>query len=104
MERVNDVQVKRSQMNSLVMDYLLAEGFKEAAERFRVESGIQMSRLTTGSAAENVAFLDQRIAVRQAIEEEGHILKAIRLINKHHPELLDKNRTLFFKLQVSWCS
>ena len=99
MELLNNVQLKRSHMNSLVMDYLVAEGFKEAAERFNVESGVEMSRLAAGPGAENSLFLDQRIEIRQAVEE-GHILKAIRLINKYHPELLDQNRTLFFKLQV----
>jgi len=93
MERVH---VKRSQMNALVMDYLVAEGFKEAAERFNVESGVEMSRLA--GASEDMAMLDQRIEVREAAES-GKMLDAIRLINKYFPELLDSNRGLFFKLQ-----
>lgn len=100
MDRLSNVQLKRSQMNTLVMDYLVAEGFKEAAERFKVESGVEMSRPASGPGAGNTVLLDQRIAIRQSVEE-GHILKAIRLINEYHPELLDQNRTLFFKLQVS---
>lgn len=99
MARLDDVQLKRSQMNSLVMDYLVAEGFKEAAEKFKTESGVEMSRLACGPGVENNSLLDQRIEVRHAVEE-GDILKAIQLINRYHPELLDQNRSLFFKLQV----
>jgi len=86
-------------MNAIIMDYLVAEGFKEAAEKFKVESGVDMSRLT--DPEEDMDHLDHRIEVRQAVEE-GDILQAIRLINKYYPELLDENRGLYFKLQVSF--
>jgi len=87
-------------MNVLIMDYLVAEGFKEAAERFKVESGVEMSRIgaTCSSGPETVLLLDQRINVRQAIED-GQVLEAIKLINKFYPELLDENQSLYFKLQ-----
>lgn len=90
--------MKRSQMNLLVMDYLVAEGFKEAAERFKAESGVEMTRIGC-DAAETPELLDQRIEIRVAIEE-GRIIDAIKLVNKCYPELLDANRTLYFKLQV----
>lgn len=39
------VHLKRSEMNALIMDYLIHEGFKEAAERFGEEAGIPPSIL-----------------------------------------------------------
>lgn len=99
MEKLNNIQLKRSQMNVLIMDYLVAEGFKEAAERFGVESGVEMSRITGSNGPESALLLDQRIEVREAIEE-GKIQEAMKLINKYYPELLDENRCLYFKLQV----
>lgn len=41
----NSMQLKRSEMNELIMDYLVHEGFKEAAERFREEAGIEPANL-----------------------------------------------------------
>lgn len=42
---LNSMQLKRSEMNELIMDYLVHEGFKEAAERFREEAGIEPANL-----------------------------------------------------------
>lgn len=42
-ENLDSMQLKRSEMNELIMDYLVHEGFKEAAERFREEAGIDLS-------------------------------------------------------------
>ena len=68
-----------------------AEGFKEAAEKFRMESGVQPSI--------DLDTLDDRIKIREAIQQ-GHIQDAISLVNSLHPELLDNNRYLYFHLQV----
>lgn len=69
----------------------LPEGFKEAAEKFRVESGIEPSV--------DLDTLDERIRIREMILK-GQIQEAIALINSLHPELLDTNRYLHFHLQV----
>lgn len=90
---------KRSEINKIVMDYLVAEGFKEAAEKFKLEAGIEISRLNNDALSETDEQLDQRIEIRAAIEE-GNISGALWLINQHYPELIDHNRCLFFKLQV----
>lgn len=74
----------------------LTEGFKEAAEKFRMESGIEPSV--------DLDSLDERIKIREMILK-GQIQDAIALINSLHPELLDTNRYLYFHLQVpltSW--
>lgn len=67
------------------------EGFKGAAEKFRIESGIQPSV--------DLDTLDERIKIRDAIQN-GKIEEAIQLVNNLHPELLDCDRYLFFHLQV----
>lgn len=68
-----------------------SEGFKEAAEKFRMESGIEPSV--------DLDSLDERIKIREMILK-GQIQEAISLINSLHPELLDTNRYLYFHLQV----
>ncbi len=71
--------------------FCLTEGFKEAAEKFRMESGIEPSV--------DLDSLDERIKIREMILK-GQIQDAIALINSLHPELLDTNRYLYFHLQV----
>lgn len=115
MDKVNNVHIQRADMNRLIMNYLVTgdvwlvhqclkvtrswlrdtacvtEGFKEAAEKFRVESGIEPSV--------DLDSLDERIKIREMILK-GQIQDAIALINSLHPELLDTNRYLYFHLQV----
>lgn len=67
-----------------------SEGFKEAAEKFQVESGID-----TGV---DLSTLDNRILIREAINN-GRIQESINLVNQLHPELLDNDRYLYFHLQ-----
>eukprot|EP00064_Thunnus_orientalis_P022970 superscaffoldBa00008249_g23194 len=72
------------------LTFLSREGFKEAAEKFRMESGIEPSV--------DLDSLDERIKIREMILK-GQIQEAIALINSLHPELLDTNRYLYFHLQ-----
>ncbi len=67
------------------------EGFKEAADKFGVETGICYPY--------DSESLNERIKIREAIEV-GNIESAISLINNLHPELIDNNRLLAFHLQV----
>lgn len=97
MDRLNNMPLNRTQMNALIMDYLVAEGFKEAAGSFKAEAGMEMARIS--GEPENPVLLDERIQVRTAIEE-GHITQAIKLLNEYYTELLDGDRVLYFKLQV----
>lgn len=39
-DSMDSLPLRRSEMNELIMDYLVHEGFKEAADRFREEAGI----------------------------------------------------------------
>lgn len=90
MERLEGLHIQRADMNRLIMNYLVTEGFKEAAEKFQMESGIKPSV--------DLDTLDDRIKIRDAIQN-GRIQDAIAMVNKLHPELLDNDRYLFFHLQ-----
>lgn len=69
----------------------ITEGFKEAAEKFQQESGIDPSI--------NLNTMDDRIKIRDEIQS-GRIEEAILLVNKLYPDLLDNDRHLYFHLQV----
>lgn len=69
---------------------LFEEGFKEAAEKFQAEAGVEPSvELNT---------LDNRILIRDAVQS-GRVQEATHLVNQLHPELLDNDRYLYFHLQ-----
>lgn len=72
------------------MNYLVIEGYKEAAERFARESGI----LPGGE----LEAIEERMQVRSAIQR-GDISEAIDRINDLDPELLDRHPRIAFHLQ-----
>ncbi len=82
----------RGAMNRLIMNYLVTEGFKQAAEKFQEEAG-----LPPAGAAE-MGDMDGRIRVREAVQA-GRVSEAVALVQQMHPELLDDDRRLFFLLQ-----
>uniref|UniRef100_H2ZKG2 CTLH domain-containing protein n=1 Tax=Ciona savignyi TaxID=51511 RepID=H2ZKG2_CIOSA len=90
-EDMGNMHIESAIMNRLVMDYLVTEGFKEAAEKFEEEAGV--------SSGTDLTALDARIQVRDAILA-GSIELAVSMINELHPELLDNNRILLFYLQL----
>lgn len=82
--------IQRVSMNNLIMNYLVTEGFKEAAEKFQQESGVDPTV--------ELNSLDDRIRIRDAIQN-GRIQEATDLVNQLHPELLDNDKYLYFHLQ-----
>ena len=82
--------IPKSRDDRLIMDYLVTEGYKEAAEKFRIESGTQPSI--------PLDSLDNRIKIREAIQR-GDLEEAVALTNKLNPEILDTNQLLYFHLQ-----
>lgn len=89
MQDLQQVHIPQADMNRLIMNYLITEGYKEAAEKFWTESGIEMQG--------NLTNLENRINIKEAILS-GNILKSIEMINELHPELLDTNKSLYFRL------
>ena len=70
----------------------ITEGFKESAEKFKDEAGINTNVELSG--------MDSRIKIRDAIQA-GKVTEATSMVHKLYPELLDDDRYLFFHLQVS---
>lgn len=88
--RLETFPFKQDDINKLIMNYLVTEGFKEAAEKFQAESGVEPSV--------DLSSLDNRILIREAVQN-GRIQEATHLVNQLHPELLDNDRYLYFHLQ-----
>ena len=77
-------------MNKLVMNYLVIEGYKEAAEKFEEECGTPPGI--------DLPSISNRMATRVAIQN-GDIQAAIERANELNPLILDENPKLFFHLQ-----
>lgn len=90
MDELRKVRIQRADMNRIVMDYLVSEGFKEAAEKFAQETGLKPEV--------DLRMLDDRIRVREAIQR-GDIDEAIQLLNDYDQEILDTKPKLYFFLQ-----
>jgi hypothetical protein len=67
-------------MNALVFDYLLVEGFSAAAVEFARETGLP--------ADVDHAMIQERIEIREAVEE-GRVEEAVRRVNELDPEVSD---------------
>jgi len=90
LKELQETKIDRSEMNKLVMNYLVMEGFKEAAEKFHLESGVDVPQ--------PLDALDNRIQIREAVQN-GLIDDAIDLTNTLNPEILDSKPHLYFHLQ-----
>lgn len=84
------------EIDKLILNYLVIEGFKEAAEEFVNESGLDehedVKKLDLGS-------IDYRLKVRQAIQS-GEIDSAVRELNNFDTEILDNNPSVYFHLKL----
>eukprot|EP00127_Corallochytrium_limacisporum_P006419 Clim_evm9s227 gene=Clim_evmTU9s227 len=78
-------------LNKLVMNYLVLEGYKEAAEKFVSETGQQPNM--------DLSSIEDRMKIRAAIQQ-GKISEAVELVNDLDPEILDMDDHLFFQLQT----
>uniref|UniRef100_A0A914ZQZ5 CTLH domain-containing protein n=1 Tax=Parascaris univalens TaxID=6257 RepID=A0A914ZQZ5_PARUN len=83
-------QISATEMKNLVVDYLICEGYREAAELLCTDAAIPFPK----DAVEN---LDARMAIRDAIIG-GRIEDAIRKVNNLVPDLLDDNSLLHLQL------
>lgn len=83
-------KINKEELNKLVMNYLVIEGYKDAAERFSRESGVQPTV--------DVVSIQERMDMRNAIQQ-GRIEDAIERVNDLNPEILDTHPKLFFHLQ-----
>ncbi|KAL4574771.1 hypothetical protein LXL04_021609 [Taraxacum kok-saghyz] len=89
-KNLNDVKIRKEGMNKLVMNFLVTEGYVDAAEKFRMESGTEPDI--------DLATITDRMAVKKAVQS-GNVEDAIEKVNDLNPEILDTNPQLFFHLQ-----
>lgn len=89
-KKLDEVKISKTDLNKLVMNYLVIEGYKDAAERFAVESGLPPTV--------DLANIEERMNIRNAVQS-GDIEEAIERVNDLDPDILDTNPKLFFHLQ-----
>lgn len=84
------VKVKKEDMNKLVMNFLVTEGYLDAAKLFQEESGAELK------AEEGP--ISERMHIRRAVQE-GNIEGAIDKVNDLNSDILENRDHLFFHLQ-----
>ncbi|KAL8866594.1 MAG: hypothetical protein Q9174_006210 [Haloplaca sp. 1 TL-2023] len=87
--RLEDVKLSKADLNSVIMDYLITEGYSTAAEKFATEANVPRPS--------NIETVQQRVEIRDAIHK-GDIQTAVEKINELHPALLEKDPSLHFAL------
>ncbi|KAL1955284.1 hypothetical protein VTO42DRAFT_8816 [Malbranchea cinnamomea] len=88
-KKVEEVKVSKSDINMLVMDYLVTNGYPSAASKFAMEANIQPTA--------DISSIQERVNILQAIYV-GDIQTAIEKINELNPQILDSNPSLHFAL------
>ena len=78
---------ENSDLNHLVMNYLINEGYQKAASNFAKEAGL--------SPQVDLPAMDERIKIRNDIHC-GNIQSAIERINELHPEVSHINSITAF--------
>ncbi|KAJ5101565.1 LisH dimerization motif subgroup [Penicillium alfredii] len=87
--KVEEVKPSKTDINYLVMDYLITNGYPAAAKKFAVEANIQLRT--------DLESIQERVEIRTAIHS-GNIQAAIEKINDLNPQILDENPSLHFAL------
>jgi len=87
--RVDEVKPSKTDINFVIMDYLINEGYPSAAKKFALEANIQ--------PAADVESIQERVEIRNAIHG-GDIQRAIDKINELNPLILDLDSSLHFAL------
>ncbi|KAI9836553.1 MAG: hypothetical protein M1819_001185 [Sarea resinae] len=87
--RVDEVKPSKTDINFVIMDYLINEGYPSAAKKFAMEANIQPSA--------DVESIQERVEIRNAIHA-GDIQTAIEKINELNPQILDLDPSLHFAL------
>lgn len=90
--KLKEVKVRKDDMNKLVMNFLVTEGYTDAALKFHAESG------TECISDIDLETIKDRMAVKKAVQS-GNVEDAIDRVNDLNPEILDTNPQLYFHLQ-----
>ncbi|KAJ5884606.1 hypothetical protein N7504_012178 [Penicillium tannophilum] len=87
--KVDEVKPSKTDINYLVMDYLITNGYPAAAKKFAIEANIQRKP--------DLECIQERVEIRTAIHS-GNIQLAIEKINDLNPQILDSEPPLHFAL------
>ncbi|KAF1839461.1 hypothetical protein BDW02DRAFT_575545 [Decorospora gaudefroyi] len=87
--KIDDIKPSKTDINFVVMDYLVSEGYPRAAEKFAKEANIRLP--LEGES------IQSRVEIRRAIHA-GDIDSAITKINDLNPQILDTDSALHFAL------
>ncbi|VDK39809.1 unnamed protein product [Taenia asiatica] len=85
----------RQEINRLILEYLVVEGYKDAAEKFSKEIGISQPLSEIHSTG---ASLAERMEIREAVLSR-RIEETIDKVNQLWPELFEKNPYIYFQLR-----
>lgn len=86
---MEDAKPSKTDINFLVMDYLVTNGYPSAAKKFAVEANIQPQA--------DIESIQDRVDIHNSIYS-GNIQSAIEKINELNPQILDCNPALHFAL------
>ncbi|XP_073274876.1 protein GID8 homolog isoform X2 [Primulina huaijiensis] len=114
--KLKAVTVRKEDMNKLVMNFLVTEGFADAVDKFRLESGtnriffhVLFSLINLHVLMDifdfpypNTADIDlttvtDRMVVKKAVQN-GHVVDAIKRVHDLNPEILKENPKALFSL------
>lgn len=88
--KLSAVKIKKEDMNKLIMNFLVTEGYVDAARTFATESdtqpGVDLNTIT------------DRMEIRKAIQT-GNVEAAVERVNDLNPEILEEQQQLLFHLQ-----
>ncbi|VEL11342.1 unnamed protein product [Protopolystoma xenopodis] len=89
------LSLTREEINRFILEYLVVEGYKDAAEKFSREIGFDepLSKIPTAGAS-----LSERMWIREAVLER-RIEEVIPKVNRLWPELFDKSPFIYFQLR-----
>ncbi|OMJ13262.1 Glucose-induced degradation protein 8-like protein [Smittium culicis] len=88
--KLKETDVTKDDINKLIMEYLVIEGYKDAAEQFIDETGV--------NTPINLDYINERMQIKYLVLD-GQISAAIEQINEINPLLLETDHVLFFKLK-----
>lgn len=89
--RLSEIVVDRTLMNRLVLDYLVLEGYKDAAESFARESDLSVQ-------ADLLESIAERVAIRSAVQR-GNVQAAVEMVDALDPAILRGNAALALRLR-----
>jgi hypothetical protein len=87
--KIDDIKPSKTDINFVIMDYLVSEGYPRAAEKFAKEANIQLPL--------EEESIQSRVEIRRSIHA-GDIDTAITKINDLNPQILDTDPSLHFAL------